>query len=148
MNNPPLVRPNPVPMNRVMIFILRSPLHRVMSKQLMVITMKGIKSGALISTPVSYIRRGSEVYVMTRSSWWKNLAGGKPVTLHIQGKEFSGQARVTDDPQAVSDHLRLVLKEQPINARFFHITFGPGGEPNPDELVAATKIAKLVKITI
>jgi hypothetical protein len=136
-------------MNRVMIFILRSPLHGMMSKQLMVITMQGIKSGDLISTPVSYIRRGDEVLVLTRSKWWKNLAGGAPVTLRMRGKDVVGQASViTDNPQTVADQMKIVLKEQPMNARFFKVTFGPDGEPNPDELAAAAKTAKLVKIKL
>ena len=100
----------------------------------------------LISTPVSYIRQGTEVRVLTRSTWWKNVTGGKPVSLRIQGKDYQGTANVIDDPQAVSQHMQTVLQQQPMNARFFKVTFQQNGSPNPDEVAEAAKTAKLVVI--
>ena len=149
MNEKPRRRPNRVFMNQVMINILRSPLHGLMSKDIMVITFAGRKSGDLFSTPVSYLRQGSEVTVLTRSSWWKNVVGGKPVTLTIRGKKYHGVAEAfTQDKQAVEEAMRVFLKEKPANARFYKVNMGPDGTPDPAQVQLAVQNMILVKISL
>jgi hypothetical protein len=45
--------------NPVSMFILRSPLHGVLSHAMMVLTFEGRKSGKKISVPVGYTRNGN-----------------------------------------------------------------------------------------
>ncbi len=74
--------------------ILRSPLHGLMSKSTMLITFQGRKSGKTYTTPVDYYRVGQSitVYSWKNRSWWKNLQGGVPVTVRVQGKDLVGTA--------------------------------------------------------
>ena len=45
-------------LNCVMKFVLRSPLHGVVSKKIMLLTFTGRKSGKRYTIPVSYTQKG------------------------------------------------------------------------------------------
>ena len=66
----------PPAVNAAMRFILRSPLHGMVSKTITLITFTGRKSGKTYSTPVSYSQKGSQVTIFTHGEWYKNLAAG------------------------------------------------------------------------
>ena len=51
--------------NPMMRMLLRSPLHFVQSKSLMLITFTGRKSGRRLTTPVRYVRVGDTVRCFT-----------------------------------------------------------------------------------
>ncbi len=82
--------------------LLRSPLHGLVSKRLMLISFTGRKSGKTYTTPVEYHQQGDCISVLTRKErvWWKNLRGGAPVTLRLRGHDVRGQANVESDNQA------------------------------------------------
>lgn len=61
--------------NSTVKFILRSPVHGMISKAFLLITFTGRKSGKTYTTPVSYSRRGDELSIFTHARWWKNLTG-------------------------------------------------------------------------
>ncbi|MBS0580370.1 MAG: nitroreductase family deazaflavin-dependent oxidoreductase [Proteobacteria bacterium] len=75
--------------NPMMRMLLRSPLHFLLSKSLMLITFRGRKSGRLFTTPVRYIRCGDAVRCFTAAEnlWWRNLRGGAQVTLRLEGAD-------------------------------------------------------------
>lgn len=89
--------------NQVLTTILRSPLHRLASGSFMLISVTGRKSGKVYITPVNYLRRGDVVSVVSRRNrtWWRNLRGGAPVTLYLQGRDVQGWGTVTEDDQGV-----------------------------------------------
>src|SRR5512139_3100830 len=89
--------------NSAMKFVLRSPLHGMVDKTLLLITFTGRKSGKTFTTPVSYSQHDGQVYIFTHAGWWKNLRGGAPVKLLIRGREFQGLAEpIAGDKQAVA----------------------------------------------
>ncbi len=49
--------------NSAMKFVLRSPLHGIVSKTTLLISFTGRKSGMTYTTPVSYSRQGDKVYI-------------------------------------------------------------------------------------
>jgi len=65
--------------------ILRSPLHGLVSKNTMLITFSGRKSGKVYTTPVGYVRNDNDITVFSQrhSSWWRNLRGGASVTVRL-----------------------------------------------------------------
>lgn len=64
--------------NSFMTFILRSPMHGILSGSTMLITVTGRKSGRPITTPVNYYQKGDTLWVISNRerSWWRNLKGG------------------------------------------------------------------------
>ena len=97
--------------NPLVKWVLRSPLHPLMSKSVTLISFTGRKSGKPYSTPINYAMDGNTVTLITRRSraWWKNLQGGAPVTVIVQGKEQSGTAEaVTPDGQTILNEIEKV----------------------------------------
>lgn len=88
--------------------LLRSPLHGLVSKRIMVIEFKGRKSGRLYTTPVEYLRDGNLVIFFTQRQrvWWKNLLDHATVTLRLQGRDVKGTAkRLTLDERIIVERL-------------------------------------------
>jgi deazaflavin-dependent oxidoreductase (nitroreductase family) len=63
---------------------------------MMLVTVTGRKSGRGHTTPVNYVREGNQLTVVSRRdrTWWRNVAGGAPVTVRLSGKEVAGRAEV------------------------------------------------------
>jgi len=129
--------------------ILRSPVHGMVSKSIMLITFSGRKSGKTYSTPVSYSQDGELVYVFTHGEWWKNLRGGAPVTLRIKGRDLQGLPEpVAEDKQAVAAALAAHLVRVPSDARFYGVTFDDQKKPNAEEVEKAAQDAVMIRIRL
>ena len=72
--------------NDFMAWILRSPLHGMLSNGMMLITITGRKTGKKYTTPVGYYMEGETMWVITsrERTWWKNLQGGAKVDLLLK----------------------------------------------------------------
>ena len=59
--------------------LLRSPLHFLMSRSLLLITYEGRKSGRRYTTPLRYTREGEVIRCFTSGTtqWWRNLGRRK-----------------------------------------------------------------------
>jgi hypothetical protein len=84
--------------NRLIVLILRSPLHAVFSSRLALITVTGRRSGSEHTLPIMYKREGSTLTIPVmwpeRKLWWRNLRGGAPVRLRLRGKNVSGRGEI------------------------------------------------------
>jgi hypothetical protein len=135
--------------NNTMKFILRSPLHGLVSKTIMVITFTGCKSGKTYSTPVSYSRADGLVFIFTHGDWWKNLTGGAPVTLRIQGRDYSGLAEpVPDDKAAIAAGLAIHLRQVTSDAKFYGVTFDDQGNPKAEEVKKGAQDVVMIRVRL
>ena len=129
----------------LMVVLLRSPLHRLLSKRVMLITYTGRKSGKSFTVPVGYVQEGKTLTTLSQSEriWWRNLRNGAPVSLRLRCKEISGQSKVSEAPQAVKDGLRCYLQNAPEQAKYFHVRLDPNGQLNEQDL-AQTVLNRVV----
>ena len=140
--------------NPIIKWLLNSPFHRLISKNLMLITYKGRKSGKPYSTPVNYLElediEGKYLATMSLKGrvWWRNLREGTPVTVLFRGKNLQGVAEVIEDNQEVADFLSIYLQQFPQMARYFQITFDENGEPISEEVIPAAKTRVVIKIRL
>ena len=135
--------------NRTMKFILRSPLHAMVSKSVLLITFTGRKSGKTYTTPVSYSQSGDQVRIFTHAAWWKNLSHGAPVTLRIQGRDFRGVAEpVPEDKQAIAAGLSEHLRKVPSDARYYRVTFDEHKNPNAAEVAKAVQTVVMICVQL
>jgi hypothetical protein len=74
-------------LNHAVAALLRSPLHGLISRDLMLITFTGRKSGRSYTTPVTYSQQGEQIVFHSTQRWWKNLEGSALVTLRLRGRE-------------------------------------------------------------
>jgi len=82
--------------------LLRSPLHRLASKRIALITYTGRKSGREYTIPAFYRDKGDEITIAVgwpeRKVWWRNLTGdGGDVHLVVRGQDLAGHAVATRD---------------------------------------------------
>lgn len=144
--------PNPtVPhgLNAIVKVLLRSPLHRVMSHNTLLLSFRGRKSGKPYTVAVSYRRDGEVVTCYTDSGWWKNLRGGMPVTVVMRGRQFRGVADVISDrtsaiAESLASHLRLV----PRDARYHGVRLDAHGVPEPVDLQRAAQRTAMVRVRV
>ena len=132
--------------NPWMMRILDSRFHWLASRDIMTIEFAGRKSGRRYSTPISYVQDGGVIYGVTESDWWKNLRGGKPVTLKLRGLTVPATADViTDDPEKVHERLRYFFTRIPRDARFAQVGLDENRRPIEADLErAAEKVVILV----
>ena len=125
--------------------ILRSPLHALLSRNTLLITFKGRRSGKQYTTPVNYAQVGDLIYVtsMKDRTWWRNLRGGAQVTLRLQGKKVSGWGEVIED---VGSSLMAYLRASPNFARYFEVEVDSDGHLVEADVARAARQRVMVKI--
>ena len=129
--------------------LLRSPLHSVVSKDILLLNHLGRKSGREYPTPVSYIRDGDTLRVCTSAPWWKNLRDRPDVTVVLKGKLQRVRATVcTDDSERIGAAITELLNDVPRDAPFYRIRLGDGGVPNPEDVARAAGEAILVELEL
>jgi F420H(2)-dependent quinone reductase len=81
--------------------LLRSPLHRLTSGSLALISVTGRRSGHRFTFPVGYEQSDDRVTIGVgwpeRKVWWRNLRQPAPVEIRIRGKTYAGTAVAEGD---------------------------------------------------
>src|SRR4030088_3229905 len=114
--------------NPFMRLVLGSRAHGMMSGQLMLLSFTGRRTGRSFTTPVSYVREGTNLLVPGGGAWWKNLTGGT-ARVRLQGTWHVVTPEVIQEPGALSIVLGRMLAVNPAIAVFTGIRSGPDGRP-------------------
>ena len=135
--------------NSAMKFMLRSPVHGMVSKTVLLISFTGRKSGKIYTTPVSYSQSGDQVSIFTHADWWKNLRSRPSVLLRIRGRDLQGLAEpVVGDKQAIAAGLAAHLRLVPSDARYYGVTFDERGNPRAEEVEQAVQSVVMVRVRL
>ncbi len=133
----------------IVIWLLRSPLHRFLDKNTMVITVSGRKSGKLYTFPVSYVRDGETLLVISQKdrTWWKNLQGGAGVTVLVQGHTLQAKGETYTDTEMVAKILLQILQDVPAYQRPLHLPLTASGQPeHPEDLTRLAQEHVIVRM--
>ena len=127
--------------------MLRSPLHRMFSGSIMLITVTGRKSGRAITTPVNYDSDGDTLWVISNRNrnWWRNVCGGAEVILRLQGRDVKARAESIMDEQAVAKQIGEYVHHLPMSAGPLGVRL-QNGVPNCEDTVRLAKEKLFVKI--
>jgi len=94
--------------NVFVVALLRSPLHRTLSRSLILISYRGRKSGREYTLPVAYAEDAQGLIVFVGRSeaktWWRNMPGAH-VRVRLRGVDFDADARVVKDSSFASAYL-------------------------------------------
>jgi hypothetical protein len=134
--------------NPMMTLLLKSPLHGVISRGVMLVTVTGRESGKSISTPTNYLRAGDTLWVISWRTrrWWKNLRGGANVRVLLAGRSVEGRGQVIEEQKVVAQSLFEYYRKVPQLAKYVQIGLDAAGAPVwPDCEHAAQK---MVVVTI
>jgi len=109
--------------NPMMVWLLKSPLHGMISKGVMLVSVTGRKSGRMISTPTNYLRDGNTLWVMSwrDRKWWRNLRGGALVRVLLAGRSMQGRGQVIEEEKQVAQSLFDYYQKVPQLAKYVQI---------------------------
>ncbi len=91
--------------NAIVLAVLRSRAHRLLSASAIELRYLGRRSGRQYVLPVQYANAGDHLVVWPqhwqRATWWRNFRTPEPVTVRLTGRLHEGTARVVEpgDPQ-------------------------------------------------
>lgn len=78
------------PLNGLVGALLKSPLHGIASKGLLLVSWSGRKSGREFSIPVGYQEDGEDLVVLIskreEKNWWRNFRSPWPARLYVRGQ--------------------------------------------------------------
>ena len=136
-------------MNKVTMLLLRSPLHALFSKALVLVSYTGRRTGRAVSLPVQYALAGDTVWVLVgrpdTKSWWKNFADGAPARLRLRGEwvdETGTVVRGAAGPERASAALAMYRERFPKAGRALGLPVE--GAPTAEQLEAAAAKAVFV----
>lgn len=116
--------------NRVVRLLLHSPLHGVMSGNIMVVYFRGRRTGRRRWTPVRYLPEGEGgVLCLTgrETGWWPNFLDPGPVELQLAGRRVAATAQaLPDDAERKNAALRRMLERFPADAAYHGIAVRRG----------------------
>ena len=135
--------------NSFMTFMLRSPLHGIMSGSTMLVTVTGRKTGKPITTPVNYYQEGDTLWVISNRerTWWRNLKGGASLKLRLRGREVNGFGEVLLDEPAVAVQIGEYVRHLPISGRSLGVHL-EDGQSDPADLTRLAQERVMVRIRL
>lgn len=138
--------------NAVVGGVLRSPLHRVMSRSLLLLTFRGRRTGKEYTIPVQYARFGPDELVVVAGrpegkTWWTNLRGPLSVQVRLGGRVLPGQARLVKGEEAVA-RLSVYLKALPRTARSLGIRPDAGGRFAAEDVAGLSARVPVVAVSL
>ncbi|HET9918372.1 MAG TPA: nitroreductase family deazaflavin-dependent oxidoreductase [Ktedonobacteraceae bacterium] len=121
--------------NPFVIALLRSPLHRLFDAHTLLLTVTGRRSGKSYTFPVSYVREGEAIWVISQRdrSWWKNLRGAAPVVVFVQGYTWQARGEALSDSHMAAAILLQLLQSVPAYQRLLHLQLDATGKPEDPE---------------
>lgn len=130
--------------------VLKSPLHFLTSKNTLLLTCTGRKSGQPITVPVNYAQDGDTVRITSSPDrqWWRNLKATPEVLLHLRGKAAQGSAEVFEEQEAFAAELAAYLAAFPQMAKYFDVGIEDDKRFNQADLLKAAESRVMVKVIL
>ena len=127
--------------NLIIRWMLSSPIHGLLSENVMLISFKGRNSGKEYTIPVNYLQSDGVVLVTSyrHRTWWRNLREGVPVTLRIRGQNFKGIGESITSKTYVIKHLQDYVQKVPKHAKYFNVALDSDGNPNLEDIARAAQ---------
>lgn len=136
----------------VVTWVLRSPFADLLDRSVMLMVVRGRRSGAEYAFPVQYAQEDGTVWVFPahheRKRWWRNLVTESPVTLYLQGHEVSARARAFSGqtaPSVVEDGLGVYFNRFGAAARRSGVV-GKADAIDQGRLAEVAKTSVIVRI--
>ncbi len=138
--------------NPVIKALLSSPLHRLVSKHLMLLSFKGRKTGSTYTVVVGRHGVDGALVVPTGTTgrrWRLNFRGGAPVVVTIGGRRRHGRGELVEDPEEVARLHELLLDRVGLeSAQRLGLKVNVDRGPTRDELKAVLAGRGVVRIEL
>ena len=137
--------------NPLVVLIARSPIHLLVSTQILVTQFKGRKSGNPYRVPVSFHKDENTYTCVTLRSnlWWKNLIALERTDIWLNGKLVNVELELEyEDDEVVKSNLRHLVSGNAIDAFFAKVKLNKDGSPDEKSLEDAAKIHTVLKFRV
>ena len=134
--------------NPLVVLIARSPIHILVSTQILVTQFNGRKSGKQYRVPVSYHKSENTYTCVTLRSnlWWKNLIGLKTTNVWLKGRLINVHVDLEyQDNELVKSNLRHLVSGNSIDAFFAKVKLNKDGSPDDKSLDDAAKLHAVLR---
>ena len=135
--------------NATVIALSKSPLHIILSNNVVVLHVKGAKTGKLYKIPVSLLElEPNKLCCVTNREnlWWKNLVGSQLSKTRLKGRLLDSTLTATiDDENQIEAYLDALCRHSRVDGFFAKVSY-QNGEPLKQDIIAAAR--KMVAITV
>lgn len=130
--------------------VLRSPLHGTVDGAMIILHVKGRRSGRRYDIPVGYVEVDGRSVVVTQHAWRANLRGGADVEVTHEGRRRPMHADLEEEPAAVAATLHAVIERIGRRAarRRIGLTVNVDRTPTEAELAEAVRTYHLATVTL
>ena len=97
--------------NPIVGWLLRSRLRGLVDEHLMLLRLRGHKTGRLYTVPVGRRIIDGRLGVLTNNPWWVNFRGGAPAEVILEGELRRGHAELVEDPDVVAPLYASLIEE-------------------------------------
>jgi len=137
--------------NSIMEWLLKSPIHGVVSKNMMLVSYTGRKCGQEYATPVNYwqVNDGDKGILLTTSKpervWWRNLRGDRPVDLQLSGISMNALGTVVEEVNEKERLFGVLFTQNPGIGRYFKVALDGNNRPVKEDVERTATHTVLVK---
>jgi len=137
--------------NPVTIAIAKSPLHFLISQNIVVLNFMGMKTGKDYALPVSYFEdpKGKLRCVTDRRNiWWRNLLQASNIKIVYKGKLTDVLVTVEhENNKMIADQLDALCSHSRIDGYFAKVGY-ENGKPIRKDIEKAASIMTLIQLSI
>ncbi len=137
--------------NPVTIVIAKSPLHFLISQNIVVLNFMGMKTGKDYALPVSYFEdpKGKLRCVTDRRNiWWRNLLQASNIKILYKGNLTDALVTVEhENNKMIADQLDALCSHSRIDGFFAKVGY-KNGKPIRKDIEKAASIMTLIQLSI
>ena len=137
--------------NPVTIAIAKSPLHFLISQNIVVLNFMGMKTGKDYALPVSYFEdpKGKLRCVTDRRNiWWRNLLQASNIKILYKGNLTDALVTVEhENNKIIADQLDALCSHSRIDGFFAKVGY-ENGKPVQKDIEKAASIMTLIQLSI
>ena len=135
--------------NPIMIFILRSPLHFLVSHSVLVLYVTGAKTGKQYFIPVSFFEHSKGLLTCVTDKpniWWRNLTSFDEIKILFKGKEILSRINTEpNDSDYIFPKLHALFSHSRLDGFFGGVGY-KNGKPIEEDVIGATKRMVLIEL--
>lgn len=133
--------------NSLMKWALTTPvIQSMVGSAVALLTFTGRRSGKVYTIPVSYLRDGDVVTVVTKRqrTWWHNFEQPAEVELRLGGHIYRGMAEIQTSDRDTLEFMIDYLNKRPVDAK----AYGLGKEITREKVAAIVPHIVLISIEV
>lgn len=127
--------------------ILKSPIHFILSHQILLFRVIGRKSKKIYEIPASYAHINDALVCVTlrENLWWKNFIDIENQDIYFKGKKINKKISINfSDDNFVREKLKELIEHNPIDAFFAGVKLDRNKVPNSEDLDKAAKLHTVI----